>query len=397
MRRQKLLGLLVLLLVPVAAIVFSDAERTVSREKTDDDASAAVEAAWVTGKAVSPDERFEIAAVYGSSGHIVSGVEIPESLQVADHETGEVLWEDQGYLTQSVLWSPDSAYLALSYGGRTWNQVKIIETDTWTAWDVLLPDGKPIPDYVFLPEDWGAWLDENTLRLTVGRGGDEGEQETYCCAVFRTESGQVSGDTYLQATEHLPGDWDFDHDGAPEAITLTSVLLPGIELWAPLYELNIERQDGTLLWTQEGTLAHAGYVSIFACESDGRDYLLRYIPGCNQGYHFYTYELFSLDDRGDKVPIRENQVAFDLMFDAPIHESFDLAAIAAFFEEVHGWIDESTLLVSTLNGGFRSGGSGADFRQDIGDMDFWSGGTPAYDESLSLEDNLQALEAYWSK
>ena len=77
---------------------------------------------------------------------------------------------DQGWVTQSVLWSPANNLVALAYGGRTWTAVKIISTAYWTSWEFTLPDGSPIPEYTFLPEDWGEWLDMDTLLLTVGRG-----------------------------------------------------------------------------------------------------------------------------------------------------------------------------------------------------------------------------------
>lgn len=60
--------------------------------------------------------------------------------------------------------------MAIAYGGRTWTQVKVISTACWISWDFTLPDGSPIPEYEFLPEDWGTWPDMDTLLLTVGPG-----------------------------------------------------------------------------------------------------------------------------------------------------------------------------------------------------------------------------------
>ena len=134
------------------------------------------------GETVSPNGRLEVRTA-GRSDLYVSGVVVPKALQIVDRETGEVKWEDQGYLWQSVSWSPGNNLVALAYGGRTWTAVKVISTAYWTSWDFTLPDGSPIPEYTFLPEDWGEWLDEETLLLTVGRGGDGEERHTYRCHV----------------------------------------------------------------------------------------------------------------------------------------------------------------------------------------------------------------------
>ena len=78
--------------------------------------------AEVEGEPVSPDGRYQVLTT-GASEDYVSGVRLPEALQIVNTETDEVLWEDMGYPWQSVLWSPDGKYLALAYAGRTWNQI----------------------------------------------------------------------------------------------------------------------------------------------------------------------------------------------------------------------------------------------------------------------------------
>ena len=98
--------------------------------------------------------------------------------------------------------------------------------------------------------------------------------------------------------------------------------------------------------------------------------------------------IFSLDESGEEILLHENDVSFDINFGSPIHQSFDTAAIAAFLEEVHGYLNESVLLLSTEGGTFRAGGSGAEFREDF---QFWDETCP-YDESKTLEENLRAYE-----
>lgn len=187
----------------------------------------------------------------------------------------------------------------------------------------------------------------------------------------------------------MPGNYDFDHDGELETLELVTVLTPeDAPAFPAWYELRLKRPDGSLLWSQEAGLYHAGWTSVFSLKLDGQDYLLRYTPAVGQSYYAYAYQLFSLDSTGKKMMLQENSVEFDMMFDSEMHHSFDPAAIAAFLEEVHGYLDNSTLLLTTEGSQFRTGGSGADFR---GDLCFVTERS-SYDACKSLEENLRALE-----
>ena len=62
-------------------------------------------------------------------------------------------------------------------------------------------------------------------------------------------------------------------------------------------------------------------------------------------------------------------------------------------EETHGYLNDSTLLVTTVGGTLRTGGSGAEFQED---MEFWNESCP-YEETKSLEDNLRNYEAWATK
>lgn len=393
MHRRQILGGLVLLALTAAGIAgtarLSGGAEAVSPEEAAY-LPANAPAAELAGEARSPNGRFELRAV-GDGGSEAGSVQVPESLQIVDTATGEVKWEDQGYVTQSVLWSPWNNFAALAYSGRTWAAVKVISTAYWTSWDFTLPDGEAIPEYTFLPQEWGEWLDPNTLLVTVGRGGDAGEQRTYrCCISTGAQSQEISGSALEQTTETLPGDYDFDHDGAAETVELVTVLTPETPYFPAWYELNIRRADGSLLWSEMASLSHAGWNSLFACEVDGQDCLLWYSPWEGQGMCAYRYELFSLDSDGEELLFQENGVEFDMMFGSDVHLGFDAADIAAFLEEVHGYLDNSTLLLTTEGGSFRTGGSGGDFRDD---MDFWDESCP-YDDSVSLEENLRNYEMH---
>ena len=365
MDKGRIIGAIMLLAVTAGAIGYTASRQ--AAEQAEEEAAYqalldAAPAAELVGEPVSPNGRFEVRTV-GESDLWISGVRIPEALQIVDTETGEVVWEDTGYVSQSALWSPGNNLVAIACGARTWGTVRVVNTAYWTTWEFTLPDGSPIPEYTFLPEDWGRWLDMDTLLVTVGQGGDAGAQHTYRCSLRPDEDGTLTGSVLEQTTEILPGSYDFDRDGSPETVEVVTVLDPetvGASAW---YELRVTDGDGTPLWSATAGLSHAGWGSVFACNMDGEDCLLEYSPWMAQGGAGYSYALFSLEG-GEKTILREGGVQFDINFGSPVHTSFDVNAIAAFLEEVHGYLDASTLLLSTEGDEYASGGSGADFRGD---------------------------------
>ena len=150
-------------------------------------------------------------------------------------------------------------------------------------------------------------------------------------------------------------------------------------------------EEGLELWRDYAGTTHAAWNTIFAVKVDGEDYLLRYVPEIGTGIGWYMYELFSLDENGEEVLLKRNEVEFDLNFGGA-HRSFDPAAIAAFLGEVHSFLnEESELLLSTDRGRYRSGGSGATFDSDK----FWG---DSFDNSdKSLEEILRIYAEEMSK
>lgn len=358
MEKGRILGAIMLLAVTAGAIAVSAqqaAEEAAYQAYLD-----ALPLAQLEGEGLCPGGQFQVRTA-GESDLAVSGVRVPETLQLVNTQTGAVVWEDMGYPYQSVSWSPGNNLAAIAYGGRTWRAVTVVSTAWGTTWEFTLPDGSPIPEYTFLPEDWGQWMDMDTLLVTVGQGGDAGAQHTYRCSLRPDEDGILTGSVLEQTTEVLPDSYDFDRDGAPETVEVVTVLDPetvGASAW---YELVVKTADGAVLWTEEDlALAHVGWGSVFACTLDGADCLLVYRPWMGQGSASYNYTLFSLEG-GEEAILRQGSVEFDI--GAGILD-FDAQAIAAFLEEVHGYLDKSTLLLSTERGEYASGGSGADFRGD---------------------------------
>ena len=271
MDKGRIIGAIMLLAVTAGAIGISARQAAAEAARQ----AAAYEAfldtapvAQVEGETVSPNGRYEIRTV-GESGLYISGVRIPEALQIVDTETGEVVWEDTGYVSQSALWSPGNNLVAIACGARTWGTVRVVNTAYWTTWEFTLPDGSPIPEYTFLPEDWGQWLDMDTLLVTVGQGGDAGAQHTYRCSLRPDEDGTLTGSVLEQTTEILPGSYDFDRDGAPETVEAVTVLDPetvGASAW---YELWVHDGDGTTLWSATAGLSPRGLAELL-CLHRGR-------------------------------------------------------------------------------------------------------------------------------
>lgn len=346
---------------------------------------AATPVAGIDGDAVSPDGRF-VFRTEGKSDSYASGLRSPKKLVLSD-SSGKTVWQTDGTLRHSVLWSPDSRYAAVVTAGRTWNCVTVIETENFSACEVTMPDGGPIPEYAFLPEeDWGQWdtdgLGSSILRLIID-GGDGEEPHTYRCC-FSMDHGQIGVSSVEEERETLPGSWDFDHDGAPETVELTT-------LWAEeqdrrytaWYELRICNGAGKSLHQMDFADAHVGWGSLFALTLDDQDCLLWYQPWMGQGSGVYCYQLFSLENGG--TVLGEGLVEFDVNFGSSAHLEYDPAAIAAFLREVHGYLDQSTLLFSTEGGSPQKNLPGAEFWAD----DFTGG---ALRDSSDWERTLREFE-----
>ena len=179
---------------------------------------------------------------------------------------------------------------------------------------------------------------------------------------WQAEQAEAFPDDGLTRTaETLPGQYDFDGDGEPEAVEVLTVTAPdGTNAW---YELRV-LDGGDVLWSRQAGLTHAGWASLFACEYQGRDCLLDYSPWVSMGSACFQYCIFTLDGAGEAQPLRSGSVTFSLPAGEWGLEDLD-PAVTDFLTEVRGFLDGSDLLLTTENGVFRSGGSGADFRDDL--------------------------------
>nr|WP_325178924.1 hypothetical protein [uncultured Oscillibacter sp.] len=398
---EKLLGILTLLLL-LAACGQTETAKTPEKEILPTEIqvepkalpeSNSIQPAVLEGEPLSPGGQF-LAQMAGHRESVTAmGLYPADTIQITDAETGEILWEGDGFYTQSILWSPEGGFAALARSARTWCSITLIETESWTEWAFTLPDGSPIPEYTFLPdgEPWGVWQSENSLGLTIGRGGDWGEQRYYTCGI-EMRDGRLKGHVLEESRERLPRSYDFDHDGEPEIVELVTVYGDKEAEQPSWYELRVRTADNLLYWVDSYAEAHPGWGVCFACRVKGEDYLLRYLPTMYQGCASYSYALFSLTKTGQEQVVQAGTVDFDMNFNE-MHESFKPKEIAAFLEEVHGLLADSELLLTTVSGEFRSGGPGAAFQDDLA---YWTD-DPLYDGGKSLEENIRAIGAYWKE
>lgn len=187
---------------------------------------------------------------------------------------------------------------------------------------------------------------------------------------------------------------DLNRNGVEEYIQTCDVTDGGavtakrVEVW----------EDETLIFSEEGFSAHAGWTALFLCTLDGEDYMLRYHPTMYGGACAYTYELFTLEN-GRETTVRENQVEFDINFQPWLHEKFDPEAIAAFMDEVNGLLSHSVQLLNTdqdLLSAFEKNGRLYD---DLWWLDARSEEGFVRDPAKSLLENLRdfqtAMEGEW--
>ena len=280
----------------------------------------------------------------------------------------------------------------MSRTARGYGYITVIETENWNEWDLMPPEDSNIPKHTFLPDtDWGEWTADNQIRLTIGRGGNIGPQTSYRC-LLKPEEDELTAGVLEQTTEVLSEEYDFDHDGEHERVELVTIFDSTGTGRISWLELCVRNQDNDLLWKTEAGTSHVSWNSIFALTIDEKDYLLQYTPYISTGIGGYYYCVFSLDE-AEKIVYDEQLMGFELNFGSPHHHDFDPEHIAAFLTDVHTYLDDSTLLLSTEKGELRIGESGAEFTDDFV---FWDDNLP-YDESLTLEENLQNYKDYMTE
>nr|WP_325296908.1 hypothetical protein [uncultured Dysosmobacter sp.] len=344
MRRQRILGGLVLLAVTAAVLL------GVKLFSPETETKAAAE--WVTVPlegAQSPDGAYEVRwetlGKNGAEADIWPGTR----LEVVNRSTGHVLWESRGERGAAALWSPDGKYLALTRQTENDSVVTILETAYFHAFEVLWDLDAAVSKTAL------EWMNADTLRVRY-LWAETGEAAVCLCTPVPRTDGSISGEYLWEETNALPGTYDFDHDGLPETAEIMMVWEQLAGEGLVFCELRVRKADGSLLWSDWAETSHAGWNSLFACEIGGQDYLLRYLTAMYQGSAAYCYEVFSLDAAGQETPLREDSVEFDTNFGSPLHQGFAPEEIADFLWDLRGCLADSRLLISTEGGEFHADG-----------------------------------------
>lgn len=223
--------------------------------------------------------------------------------------------------------------------------------------------GNAVPSYYPYQITWHDEQGNIIERLSVL---DE-QQILYDGSIYRTDEGQLNLTLLAQYyAELVPdggsdsgSDTALDNAGSDDTNSSDSGIPAFLDLnrngiAETLVQREMEGGQGQVveiyenderLYYAEGGFAHVGWNALFLCTIDGESYLLRYNPTMFQGMSNYSYELFSLKDGHETIAY--NEITFDVNFYAPYHEAFDPEGIAAFMEEINGYLAQSTQLLNT--------------------------------------------------
>lgn len=137
---------------------------------------------------------------------------------------------------------------------------------------------------------------------------------------------------------------DLDRDGEAELIRVRELAK------GESYVLEVLKQDGTLLWSEEAGTPHTGWNTLLLYQERGEDYLIRYQPNLSQGYGSYTCEMFSLAG-GEETPENSWTADFELAAD----EMKMTGKMRAFAERATQFLKEGKVLLSTQDGNLAVG------------------------------------------
>lgn len=130
---------------------------------------------------------------------------------------------------------------------------------------------------------------------------------------------------------------DLDHDGETESIRVRG------KAEEEFYELEVVKQDGTVLWSTAAGTSHVGWNTILLYrDTDGKDYLVQYLPTMYQGVGSYGWTQFSLED-GRQSDMDSMSVEFELPFQMT-------SKLRGFAERTNWILKESRVLLSTQQG-----------------------------------------------
>ena len=254
-------------------------------------------------------------------------------------------------------------------GGETWEEVPLPE-GAYQAEEITY-DGETITITVSTVSDL-AGLEEGWLLRSSDLGASWITERV-------DDPLDVSGEIY-SGKEILSDHPDLNRDGEPEDLVLMATEDDlSYCLWVT--------QGAELLWrSSEVGAAHAAWGAYFLCTLDGEDFILEYAPGMWQGVCDYSYRVFSLDEDSQPVILAENAVSFDINPPQDPAQGMDLdpAAVAAFLDEVNGYLSQSKPLLVTDENLLSTFDRLGRLEDDL----WWLVNWENYDPTESIEENL---------
>lgn len=210
------------------------------------------------------------------------------------------------------------------------------DADWLASWNEAFPEGEEaLPEGYF---DMRSWFGQMGTGQTGGQEapGKSGAGESGQPGAGQAEPG---GPGFCQSAETVVWeDADLDRDGEAETIRVREVLA------GELYLLEVLKQDGTVLWSEEAGMPHVGWNTILLCQSGGEDYLVRYHPNVSQGIGSYTCEQFTLAG-GQET--QENFWEADFELASALQTT---GKMRAFAEVANEFLKNGTVLLSTWEG-----------------------------------------------
>lgn len=95
---------------------------------------------WFACK-TSPDGKLRMESI-GMYMDGPSGLHALKEIRLYDIKTGDVLWSGESLLLNNFIWSPDSRYVSVQQGGRTWISSMVIDTEDMSI--IKLPEAEEI-------------------------------------------------------------------------------------------------------------------------------------------------------------------------------------------------------------------------------------------------------------
>jgi len=105
---------------------------------------------------------------------------------------------------------------------------------------------------------------------------------------------------------------------------------------------------GALMYTATADLPHTGWNGFYLYTNDDGAYLLNWIPGMWQGWGSYFYEVFSFNERDEKVMLDGD--SFDFSLDDIQREQEGMDELLSFIQRVNFYLLQSWLIADTDDG-----------------------------------------------